>query len=532
LPFERQTQKLLSEGVNLLPPSDLIGDGEAEKCVNFRPDQLGKLRSRRGSTSTVSGLGDWVHTIATVDSAPSAGWYLGVDDKLYNHDAPQHATLVTDAITAAACAFDGDFLGWASMHGYLFTMNKARQGRVLGALLYPWLPDPPAKPTVAAAAGNLTGKVRYYITFSTDREYESNPSPPSDWITVSTSGATITFTWPANPEVTKAYVYREGGKLPVPYQHASLRPVREAGATTVTVTDTGFDLSLGQDLLDQLLGVFRAYPALWARQAEMQAVILPSILLPAAELPIHKAYVIRDYLMYMADEVGLSADDRAAMLTAAWGFLGPWGDAGLVPLTGLATDEASMIAQGIVLEDDHDPPPPAFGLAGPYFDRLLAFTSKAHPNRIWWTPTSMPWYFRGSASDLEGDWVDVGEESEPIYAISVKPHMCFIYKAHSLWRIVGDFDEGSIEQISPVMGLKGPRAWASHGVVDYALGAEGLYIVAGELAIVISEKVQPIFTGITSGIVRPTKPMDAAEGYYAAIAIKNDRLYFSYKEQS
>jgi hypothetical protein len=190
--------------------------------------------------------------------------------------------------------------------------------------------------------------------------------------------------------------------------------------------------------------------------------------------------------------------------------------------------DAAAIEYGEVLEDDHDPPPAAFGLAGPYFERLLAFNSTAHPNRIWYTPTSMPWHFPG-AETADGNWVDAGEEGEPIYAVSVKAHMCWVYKAHSIWRIVGDLEDGLLEQVTPHMGIVGPRAWASHGVVDYIRSNEGLYLMADK-PYKVSVKVDPIFKGIWSGLVEPTSPADPTQSYYEVLAIVNDRLYHSYAE--
>lgn len=458
MPFERQTQKLLGEGINLLAPSDLIAEGEAEKCVNWRPDQLGKLVARDGLRLQVGGLGDWVHTIAHVESPPSAGWYVGVDTQLWSHSAAGLAALVRDILTGAIALFDGDFLGCASFQGSLWVTNKTKRGRVVGESMYPWLPDPPTKPAVAPASGYLSGTVRYYVTYLTARGYESNPSPASDDLVCelgeTNGGAWITIPACSDPQVIGFRVYREGGLLPAPYQ------------------------ILGWAADGNPIEDWEANP--WDRNA-----------------------IVFSDSGVVYDELGVEQSP----------------DAGYV------------IENGVVLEDDHDPPPAAFGLAGPYFERLLAFNSTAHPNRVWYTPSMMPWYFRGSASD-DGDWFDVGEEAEPIYAISVKPHMAYVYKAHSIWRLVGDPDDGLVELVTPHVGLRGPRAWASHGVIDYFKGNEGLHIMTGERALKFSEKVDPIFKGKTSGVAEPTNPMTtgAAAEYAAVMAIKNDRLYFSYPE--
>jgi hypothetical protein len=459
LPFERQSQKLLSEGLNLLPPPDMIGEGEAEKCVNWRPDQAGKLLARAGCKLLVGGLGDWIHTIAHVESPPAAGGYVGADTKLWNYWAEGAVREVKDAITGAIVAFDGDFLGWASYQGSLWAMNKLLQGRVVGDTMYKWLPDPPPKPAVVPSDGVLSGTCSWYVTYVTARGYESNPSPATDELTLAgvpgnqypagpAGGGTLTIPACDDPQVIGFNVYRLGGLLPVPYQVLS--------------------------------------------------------------------YLWPDWTVNPWDRTERTFYDEGIWYD---GEIQHWPDA------------PYLMERGVVMEDDHDPPPAAFGLAGPYFERLLAFNSVLHPNRVWYTPSMMPWYFRGSASD-DGDWFDVGEEAEPIYAVSVKPHMCLIYKAHSIWRLLGDPEDGQLEQLTSHAGLRGPRAFAPHGVVDYILANEGLHLVGGDRLYKITDKIDPIFKGQTSGIARPTKPMDAtaAAAYSSVMAIKNDRLYFSYPE--
>jgi hypothetical protein len=446
MPFEKQVQKLLGEGVNLLPPSDVIGEGEAEKCVNWRPDMVAKLVNRGGMIQLASGLGDWFHTIAHVESPPSAGWFLGVDEKLYNYAGAGGTPRVLDVLTGDPVVFDGDFLGWASMQGYLWVMNRLRQGRVVAANFYPWLPDPPAAaPGVTKVAGDLSGAVKYYIVFETDKGFTSNPSPVSAEISDAAApfGVTIALPTSTNPEVSKLRIYRVGGKLPAPYlvfrmDHGGMSEITDDGGTLAIANETGDP---------------------------------------------------NDYFL----------------------------------------SDAMAIEYGELMEDDHDPPPSAFGLAGPYFERLLAFNSAAHPNRIWYSPTSQPWYFPG-AETADGNWVDAGEEGEEIYAISVKPHMCWVYKAHSIWRIVGDLESGLLEQVTPAMGIVGPRAWASHGVVDYIRSNEGIYLMADK-PYKVSQRVDPIFKGLSSGVVEPTSPADPSNQRAEVMAIVNDRLYHSYQEQ-
>jgi hypothetical protein len=110
--------------------------------------------------------------------------------------------------------------------------------------------------------------------------------------------------------------------------------------------------------------------------------------------------------------------------------------------------------------------------------------------------------------------------------------MVLIYKAHSIWRALGEFETATLEQVTPHIGICGPRAWASHGSVDYIRAPEGIYLVTGERAYKVSDKVDPIFKGRSSGKVDPTAPLDPTQTYYEVLAIKLDRLYHAYTEES
>jgi hypothetical protein len=68
MPYSKQIQKLIGDGINLLPPSDLIAEGEAENCSNFRPDRAGNLVSRWGTIALTASLGTRLHTIGVAEA--------------------------------------------------------------------------------------------------------------------------------------------------------------------------------------------------------------------------------------------------------------------------------------------------------------------------------------------------------------------------------------------------------------------------------------------------------------------------------
>lgn len=456
--FKKIVQKILTGGINLLAPSDLLPPDGGECSKNWRVDTFGNLRSRDGMTVVMESLDEHVHTLVLVsgESAGSKRRYAGAGMRLFQASGENSATEAKrDAITGDFATFSGSQLGVVSYDGLLWAMDQLKQGRDDGSLygtywhaddgalgsFYPWLPKPPnAVPGVTQTTGTLGGAVKYYVTYDTAEGRESNPTTvgglitPSGEITdaVASFGVVLSgIPVSPNPEVDKRHIYREGGMLPAPYR-------------------------------------------VW------------------------------------------TINDNATT---------SWTDDGSVT-------DSMAVEDGYLMEEDHDPAPAAQVLAGPYNNRLIAGCSALHPNRMWWTPATKPWYFRGSTSDAEGDWLDVGELNEETVAFSLRPRMVIIYKEHSIWRLVGDLDDGILEQTNSDTGLIGRKAWYSEGGYDYFQGKEGVYRFDGDHAVKISERVDPIFKGWQSGStdVNPVRPIDQEIRKFACMAIKHGRLYFSYPE--
>lgn len=415
--YTKQSKRILTGGLNLLPPADLIPEQDSIAAQNWRVDQQGNLRSRFGHT-VVDSLAGTVNSIYLRDNVAR---YYGSGFSLFQ------------GVTALAAGFDGTPIDMVSYLGWLWAMNRAKQGKATGLTFYNWLPAAPTvAPTIASGgAGNLAGSYTWYVSFDTDVGHESNLSPVT--VTAVITNELINFTnIPISPDplVTKRRIYRAGGTQDALYRVATI-----ADNTTTTYTDN-------------------------------------------------------------------LADDDAARL-------------------------------GITHSQDHDPPPPASGLVGPYFGKLLAFNSLAHPNRIWWTPTLRPWYWPGSAIDV-GNWVDVGEDGEAVVAISIRPKMAVIYKERSIHRMVGDPDQlnGEIERTNADVGLIGRRAWAQAGAFDYIQTLEGVQIFDGDRAQKVNANLDPLFKGDFIPPSLGTTPRLGVAGAVAresaCMAYKNGRLYYSY----
>lgn len=202
--------------------------------------------------------------------------------------------------------------------------------------------------------------------------------------------------------------------------------------------------------------------------------------------------------------------------------------------TGQATvqqDDTSLAELGVILEQDHDGPPPAKVVANQTFNgRIVVANSAEFPNRIWWTKADQPAFFPGANNPNSGQWADIGTDTgDDILAIAVRPLTLIIYRRKSIWRVLGDFDDPNsrIDPMVPELGIAGVRAMVSTSVGDYfvASAGRGAYSFNNDWAAPISPQIDPIFRGL------PTENFPTlGKGYESQIAVgfRNGRLWVSY----
>jgi hypothetical protein len=215
----------------------------------------------------------------------------------------------------------------------------------------------------------------------------------------------------------------------------------------------------------------------------------------------------------------------------------PTGAADPFPLSFLESD-ADATTEGIILQLDFDPPPAASGLVGPYFARLIAFSSAKHVNRLWWTKPDQPGYWPGSLDNdnNSAQWVDVGDDGEAIVWCTVHPRTLVIYKERTVWILYGDPDTGTLQQAHATVGLRGPRAVANAGDCDYFLGTSG-QLLKFDLTSVedAGANVRPLLQGlfIQQGLDESpaqSAPINPVGTSGAALAFGNGQLFLSYQE--
>lgn len=196
--------------------------------------------------------------------------------------------------------------------------------------------------------------------------------------------------------------------------------------------------------------------------------------------------------------------------------------------------DTQMLQLGIIMESDHDAAPAARVIADQVYNgRIVVASSAAHPNRIWFTPALQPSFFRGSANENDGDWVDCGTDAgDAVLAIVCKPGMAVIYRQRSIWRNVGDFgatNGGRMEVVVPDIGTVGVRGVISTSLGDYFIGPDGVYRFNNDWAQKVSQKVEPVFRGQAQENL-PTLGTDYRT--QCAIGHRNGRLWVSYPNSS
>lgn len=203
--------------------------------------------------------------------------------------------------------------------------------------------------------------------------------------------------------------------------------------------------------------------------------------------------------------------------------------------------DADATNLGIVMPTANDGPPLASGMVGPYFSRLIAFSTADHPNRIFWTDPGKQ-YWPGASDPAVGNWADVGEDGERILWCTIHPNVLVIYKERSIWRLVGDPDGGYLEQVDAGIGLINSFAVCKAGPVDYFVGPSGLYRFNGDRVEEITDSMRPLFTTkrVNAGPLTPPGsvqeagvwPSSGFSYYDVSIGFAVGKLYVSYGERS
>jgi hypothetical protein len=205
--YKRDQERILTGGMNLLPPGDKLAEGESLEVTNFRVDQQGQLRSRQGFLSLITAFNALSSNDTVLHSMfrYAAHRYYGANADLFRDGGAAGNRIATNT-------FDGNPLGMVAYQGFVWVMNQAAQVKDNGSLggVWVWTPSAPATaPTIGALlATGLTGSFQWYVTFSTAAAHESNPSPASATAVLANQQVTLGIPVSADPQVTIRRVWR------------------------------------------------------------------------------------------------------------------------------------------------------------------------------------------------------------------------------------------------------------------------------------------------------------------------------------
>lgn len=435
--YEPKTLRILPGGLNLLPPSDQVAEGDCIDLTDWWPASLGRLEQ------------------APVLKTLSSGSDFGKDSLAQSNGNifyGGNGFLSEIGRGRIDSGYDGYPLGLISFQGWLWIMNPTRQRRYqdtgatfLGVDWFIGAADQGLTVVdLPGQGGLLVQEYEYYLTWFIQGLGETNPSPVAPYTTALGDAVSLT-----RPDISDA-----------PF-----------GATGWNV--------YRQDYIDSTgVGVFGI-----------------AYLVNPSPIPIAQTTYI---------DFGLVATNQ---------------------------DPLSLKLLGVIMADDHDPPPPARIVANQVYNgRIVVANSSDHPNRIWYTDSLEPAFFPGANNANSGNWVDVGTDSgDAILAIAVRPLTLIVYRQRSIWRVLGDFDDPNsrIDPIVPELGIAGPRAMVSTSLGDYfaASAGRGIYSFNNDWAQKISDKVDPIWRSLPTENFQPL-----GKGHESQIALgyRDGRLWCSY----
>lgn len=183
---------------------------------------------------------------------------------------------------------------------------------------------------------------------------------------------------------------------------------------------------------------------------------------------------------------------------------------------------------GIFLETDHDDPPAGRLIVGPHFNRLVAANSADHPNRYWWSKTDQPYAWPGADDPVSGNWADIGEGGEEIVQMIQYPGQIRFYTKRGLWLQSGDPDDTGAFPTSVDVGISNPQAVAKGAGVDYAAADKGLYAIDGSRAQKLSLKIDPIFKGRTVDLGGGFTALPISDFSDMAVGYRDEVVWLSY----
>jgi hypothetical protein len=524
--YARKELQIIGGSFNLLPPPDKVPKTDYLLAQNWRVDQVGKLVSRFGWPEKFSfaALGG-AHS-AFVWGGVLGDSYVGAGTGLYRNGA------------GIATGFDGNPLSMAALNEWLWVMNQAAQGRYQPSPGPGWKAWNLTAPTSAECASftatpvltTLTlhvtlGAVTTHTLVLAGTTYSAADSLGS----ITAIAAALIAAATADPNVgTVSTGLGDGGIVCTPLLAT---PVSVTGAEWSPAT---YLLSTGAELN----GTYNFYVTYETAAQDVESNPGPE----SAAVTVVNGTVWLSGLPISSDPMVGCRNVYATGGTLGQAYLVAFVNDNTTTTVQIDITDLAATDQDIVMPTTNDAPPACLGMGGPMYGRLFAWNTLAHPNRLFYTDADLPQYWPGAADAAEGNWVDVGMEGEPILNCTFHTNMIVIYKARSIWWLLGDPSTGYLEIVTDAIGVVGQQAVVAAGAVDYVVTPTGLQCFNLTSLVDMTGGLRPLFTtpSENAGTLTPPGAIESGAGYgstgeyvyQAALGYAMGKLYLAYLENT
>lgn len=544
--YKREKLQILGGGFNLLPSPDKLPKTDYLVAQNWRADRFGRLVSRYGYPQKFSIAGAGLAHSAGVHGGINGDYYVGCNSSV---GSPTPSSLYWNFNPSAiATGFDGGRIGLAFLNGWCWFMNRGKQGRHQAALgagtSQAWnLTAPGVSPTAAAAATVSTvGSVTYTFALQGNSAYVHFLIIAGQTYQIAENGYSaaqipLVLSLLAQSDPNCTVTYSGGTSL-------TLTPIPTNTLIQVSASDGNAAANLANGTVTNLPnGTYQFYVTFSTADDSLESNPGPVSVPVAITQPTYSGatltgiptssdarvskrniYVIGGSIQ-SAYLVTAIANNTTTSLTFSWA-------------------DVDVVNAGIAMPTTNDPPPAASGVGGPYFSRLVAWSTAANPNRLFWTEPALPQYWPGSGDPAVGNWVDVGTENEAILWCTFHTNLCVIYKERSIWMFVGDFSTGYLQCVRDDIGINSAFSVTSAGTVDYFVGPGGLRLFdMDRVREDAGAAIQPLFTDSQADSIlsaAPLVPGRVAAGtaynsgssaqYAVALGYALGKLYAGYAE--
>lgn len=547
--YNKQSIRILTGGLNLLAPGDVIGDDDAQELTNWHTDSQGALRSRRGHTVRYSVGGAAVNATRGL-----GGLLIAAGGSVYKDGA------------AIIGGVSSDLCGLVAYKDFAWAMSAADQRKSDGSSDWQWIPDAPATaPTAKAAATVETPVVDFAGGWTVDPDTDVNyndgvltmhPTQEAEY-SATKDAALDLYTGYSVDDVFQVTLWCKqwkkvntvtfqldcgDGSFGVDYYTAEMKKAEINAGAKEEVTFYLRKRPLEVDTAAQDKKRYAAFARIGSTpDKDYRSIVKARIKLDlsdATKFRFHKWVLIgnnentlegddfRVYYTYTtaaghesnpsppSEPITLNRSGIVVTGMAASGDAQVTGQNvyvsggtlahvyranGNTPVSGssytvTATDD-DLTNDNLQLEDDHDQPPAVGGLAGPFYGRLLAFGG----SKVYYSHIDKPYAF-GGAELLDGDWTGVDAAAGDLIQATIRPGMIWIYGTHGV--IVGQGDLGDLSSAlhcsAVKMGIQSPQGVAQSSQGDFVNMHKGLYLFTGDSAQLLSKKIQSVFDGFNA----------------------------------